>query len=170
MNFHEAIFSLTYECYRHLCIFFSFYYNRWNLFLTVDPFGELSNSVDPITLWSLSSSSRYTFTTGSISFTGTPLKCFLSFLFSSSNFCWYQFNSYIYVNASQVHILLQISPDPCLTSCRILTVSPSVPFFPQPSNQFPVVFSCFCEITFPNTCSNKVCLHYLFLYHQSIEA
>lgn len=34
---------------------------------------------------------------------------FFSFLFfSSSNFRWYQFNSYIYVNASQIHILLQI--------------------------------------------------------------
>lgn len=34
---------------------------------------------------------------------------FFSFLFfSSSNFHWYQFNSYIYVNASQIHILLQI--------------------------------------------------------------
>lgn len=69
--------------------------------------GELSHFIDPITLY-ISLSSCYTFTTGSLNLTGTLLNFFL--IFFSSNFHWYQFNSYIYVKASQVHILLQNFP------------------------------------------------------------
>lgn len=73
---------------------------------------------------SLSFSSCYTFATGSRSLTRMLLKFFLSFLFSSSNFCWYQFNSYICINVSQVCILPQIFFQTYLPACYILIASP----------------------------------------------
>ena len=43
-------------------------------------------------------------------------------------------------------------PDTYLTSHCLLSATPSfLIFFLQPSYQFPIVFFCFCEITFPIT-------------------
>ena len=126
----------------------------------------------PLTLWHFSFFFLLHFHQGALNLTEMLLKFFLSFLFSSSNFCCYQFNSYIYVNASQIHILLQIFSRHLFNRLLYSYCISQCPYV-LPSNQLPISYLGFLCLwgPFPSHLgSNKVTLHSFLLHHWSSES